>query len=67
MKQLLRDKEKGNPKGWAQAQHQIQTAKLQRTRLTREIQDLKATIMQANVEASRGVCLYVRSVVSLSL
>ncbi|KAL3147925.1 Magnesium chelatase, variant 3 [Trebouxia sp. C0010 RCD-2024] len=55
MKQLLHDKERGDPKGWAQAQHHIQTAKLQRTRLTREIEDLKSTIMQADMEASRGV------------
>ncbi|KAL3147924.1 Magnesium chelatase, variant 2 [Trebouxia sp. C0010 RCD-2024] len=53
MKQLLHDKERGDPKGWAQAQHHIQTAKLQRTRLTREIEDLKSTIMQADMEASR--------------
>ncbi len=55
MKQMLREKEKSDPKGWAQAQHHIQTAKLQRTRLAREIEDLKSTIMQADVEASRGV------------
>ena len=54
MKQLLREKERSDPKGWAQAQHHIQTAKLQRTRLTREIEDLQATILQADVEASQG-------------
>ena len=55
MKQLLRENERGDPKGWAEAQHYIQTAKLQRTRLTREIEDLKSTILQADVEASRGM------------
>ena len=61
MKQLLRDKERGDPKGWALDQHLIQTAKLQRTRLTREIEDLKSTIMQADVEASRGVLSHLLS------
>lgn len=55
MKQLLREKERSDPKGWALAQHHIQTSKLQRTRLTREIEDLKATILQADVEASQGM------------
>ena len=58
MKQLLREKEASDPQGWAQTQQQIQTAKLQRTRLTREIEDLKTTILQADVDASYGiVCL----------
>lgn len=55
MKQLLREKERSDPKGWAQAQHQIQTAKLQRTRITREIEDLQASILQANVDTSQGI------------
>lgn len=55
MKQLLHDKETSDPKGWAQTQQQIQTAKLQRTRLTREIEDLKATVLQAEAESSHGV------------
>ena len=55
MKQLLHDKETSDPKGWAQTQQQIQTAKLQRTRLTREMEDLKATVLQAEADASHGV------------
>lgn len=55
MKQLLREKERSDPKGWAQTQHHIQTAKLQRTRLTREIEDLKSSVLQADVEASQGM------------
>ena len=55
MKQLLHDKETSDPKGWAQTQQQIQTAKLQRTRLTREIEDLKATVLQAESDASHGM------------
>lgn len=58
MKQLLRQKEASDLQGWAQTQQQIQTAKLQRTRLMREIEDLKTTILQADVDASYGiVCL----------
>ncbi|DBA83121.1 TPA: Magnesium chelatase [Trebouxia sp. C0005] len=52
MKQLLHDKETSDPKGWAQTQQQIQTAKLQRTRLTREIEDLKAALVQAEEDMS---------------
>ncbi len=55
MKQLLHDKETSDPKGWAQTQQQIQTAKLQRTRLTREIEDLKAALAQAEADMSHGV------------
>ena len=54
MKQLLHDKETSDPKGWAQSQQQIQTAKLQRTRLTREIEDLKAALVQAEADMSHG-------------
>ena len=54
MKQLLREKEGSDPKGWAHTQQQIQTAKLQRTRLTREIVDLKAAILQADVDVAPG-------------
>ncbi|KAL0032609.1 hypothetical protein WJX77_010520 [Trebouxia sp. C0004] len=53
MKQLLHNKETLNPKGWAQTQQQIQTAKLQRTRLRREIEDLKAAVVQAEADMSR--------------
>ncbi len=55
MKQLLHDKETSDPKGWAQSQQQIQTAKLQRTRLTREIEDLKAALVQAEADMSHGI------------
>ena len=55
MKQLLHDKETSDPKGWAQTQQQIQTAKLQRTRLTREIEDLKAALAQAETDMSYGI------------
>ena len=54
MKQLLHEKETTDSKGWAHTQQQIQTAKLQRTRLTREVEDLKSTILQADVVASHG-------------
>lgn len=57
MKQLLREKESTDSTGWAHTQQQIQTAKLQRTRLTREVEDLKATILQADVVASHGMGL----------
>lgn len=55
MKQLLHDKETSDPKGWAQTQQQIQTAKLQRTRLAREIEDLKAALAQAETDMSYGI------------
>ena len=55
MKQLLKDKEGSDPKGWAHTQHEIQTAKLQRTRLTREIEDLRTSILQADIDDSPGV------------
>ena len=57
MKQLLHDKETSDPKGWAQSQQQIQTAKLQRTRLTRETEDLKTALVQAEADMSHGIDL----------
>ena len=57
MKQLLREKERADPKGWAQTQQQIQTAKLQRTRITREVEELKSTILQADAATSHGTQL----------
>ena len=54
MKQLLHEKETSDSKGWAQTQQKIQTAKLQRTRLRREIEDLKATVLQAEMDVSHG-------------
>ena len=49
MKQLLKETEAANPKSWALTQQQIQSAKLKRTRLTREAEDLRAAIMEAEV------------------
>ena len=54
LKQLLQEKEAADPKGWAYTQQQIQTAKLQRTRLNREIEDMTAALLQADEETSHG-------------
>ena len=47
---LLRAKEKADPKAWAHQQQQLQTAKLQRTRLQRECDDLQVAIATAEAE-----------------
>lgn len=51
MKQLLRETEAANPKAWALTQQQIQSAKLKRTRLIREIEDLRSAIHEAQMHS----------------
>lgn len=53
MQQLLKETEASDPKAWALTQHHIQCAKLKRTRLTREIEDLQAAIFEAQMQASK--------------
>lgn len=51
MKQLLRETEAVNPKAWALTQQQIQSAKLKRTRLNREVEDLRSAILEAQMHS----------------
>ena len=49
MKHLLKETEASDPKAWAVTQQQIQSNKLKRTRLVREIEDLQSAILEAQM------------------
>lgn len=49
MKQLLKETEASDPKAWALTQQQIQSSKLKRTRLVREIEDLQSAVLEAQM------------------
>lgn len=55
MKALLHTKEKQDPRGWQAFQKQVNTLKLQRTRMQRELEELQGALFSATQQLEADV------------